>query len=161
MIVADFRLGLPFFDYALHELSELTQEVCQLKLRSSAQRLVEYLLGLGEDPEQTPARFVLPYEKRFLAAKIGCSQENLSRAFAALRRIRVGTQQRIVVVRDIAASREVAGLARQQDEAGDPAPAAGTTTRGPAAVTALNLPGLPDWGARSTGSGVDPPASWL
>lgn len=64
-------------------------------------------------------------------------------------------------MRDIAASREVAGLAWKQDEADDPAPAAGTTTRGPTAVTALNLPGLSDWGARFTGSGADPPASWL
>ncbi len=58
-----------------------------MKLRSSVQRLAAFLLGLVEDPEMNPARFVLPYEKRFLAARIGCTQENLSRAFAALRRL--------------------------------------------------------------------------
>jgi CRP-like cAMP-binding protein len=110
MIKADPRLGLPFLDYALNELSDLTQEVCQLKLRSSVQRLAEYLLGLIEYPEQTPARFVLPYEKRFLAGKIGCSQANLSRAFAALRPIGVGTQQGAVIVRDLAALRDFAGV---------------------------------------------------
>ena len=36
-----------------------------------------------------PARFVLPYEKCFIAAKIGCSQENLSRAFVTLRQVGV------------------------------------------------------------------------
>ena len=142
MIEADPRLGLPFLDHALHELTELTQEVYQLKLRSSVQRLAEYLLGLVEDPELTPARFVLPYEKRFLAAKIGCSQENLSRAFAALRRVGVGTQQGIVIVRDIAALRAFAGPARSRDAAGDAAPAAGTAPRGSAAVTASLLLGL-------------------
>jgi CRP/FNR family transcriptional activator FtrB len=111
MIAAEPRLGLPFLDYALSELAETAREVDRLKLRSSAQRLAEYLLGLVEDPDMTPARFVLPYEKRFLAGKIGCSQENLSRAFAALRRVGVGTQRGIVIVRDIAALRAFAGLA--------------------------------------------------
>jgi CRP-like cAMP-binding protein len=143
MIAAQPRLGLPFLNYALHELSELTREVCQLKLRSSAQRLAEYLLGLIEDPELTPARFVLPYEKRFLAAKIGCSQENLSRAFAALRRVGVGSQQGIVIVRDVAALREFAGLAAgPRDGAGDPVPAARPAPRASAAVTAASLLGL-------------------
>ena len=112
IIAADPSLGMPFLDYALTELSDLNQEVCQLKLRSSAQRLAEYLLGLIDDPKQTPARFVLPYEKRFLAAKIGCTQANLSRAFAALRPVGVGTQQGGVIVRDIAALQEFAGIAR-------------------------------------------------
>jgi CRP/FNR family transcriptional activator FtrB len=109
-ITAEPGLGLPFLDYALKELSEMAEEVCQLKLRSSAQRLAEYLLELIDDPEQTPARFVLPYEKRFLAAKIGCSQANLSRAFAALRELGVGTQQGGVIVRDVAALRAFAGI---------------------------------------------------
>ena len=39
--------------------------------------------------ELGPARFILPFEKRMLAARIGCSQENLSRAFATLRRVGV------------------------------------------------------------------------
>jgi len=142
MIRAKRGLALPFLDHALASLREQTLDLCHLKLRSSAQRLAEYLLGLIEDPELTPARFVLPYEKRFLAAKIGCSQENLSRAFAALRRVGVGTQQGIVIVRDIAALRAFAGLARPRDAAGDAAPAAGTTPRGSAAVTVSLLLGL-------------------
>ena len=41
MIAAEPRLGLPILDYALGELNEVTREVCNLKLRSSAQRLAE------------------------------------------------------------------------------------------------------------------------
>lgn len=110
IIAAEPRLGLPFLDHALNEARNLALEAAQLKLRSSAQRLAEYLLGLIEDPELLPARFVLPYEKRFLAGKIGCSQENLSRAFAALRRVGVETHQGVVIVRDVAALRVFAGI---------------------------------------------------
>jgi CRP-like cAMP-binding protein len=110
MIATAPGLSLPFLDHALSEARDLALESAQLKLRSSAQRLAEYLLGLIEDPEVLPARFVLPFEKRFLAGKIGCSQENLSRAFAALRRIGVDTQQAVVVVRDVAALRDFARI---------------------------------------------------
>ena len=101
---------MPFLDHALASMREQTLELCQMKLRSSVQRLAGFLLGLVEDPEMNPAQFVLPYEKRFLAARIGCTQENLSRAFAALRRLGVETQRGIVVLRDVPALRAFAGL---------------------------------------------------
>jgi CRP/FNR family transcriptional activator FtrB len=110
MIWAEPGLALPFLDHALTGMLALSQEVGQLKLRSATQRLAAYLLGLVEDPQMNPARFVLPYEKRFLAARIGCSQENLSRAFAALRRVGVETQRGIVVLRDVPGLRAFAGL---------------------------------------------------
>jgi len=85
-------------------------ELRNLKLRSSVQRLAAHLLGLVGNSETNPARFVLPYEKRFLAAKIGCSQENLSRAFAALRRVGVETKSSLVVIKDVAALQTFARL---------------------------------------------------
>ena len=110
MIRAKPALALPFLDHALAGMREQTLELCSMKLRSSVQRLAGYLLGLVEDPEMSPARFVLPYEKRFLAARIGCTQENLSRAFAALRSRGVETQQGVVVLRDVPGLRAFAGL---------------------------------------------------
>lgn len=110
MIREEPELGMPFLDHALASMREQTLELCQMKLRSSVQRLAAFLLALVEDPEMNPARFVLPYEKRFLAARIGCTQENLSRAFAALRRLGVETQRGIVVLRDVPALRAFAGL---------------------------------------------------
>jgi CRP-like cAMP-binding protein len=101
MIQAKPALALPFLDHALTGMRELSRELCDMKLRSSVQRLAAFLLGLAEDPEVSPARFVLPYEKRFLAAKIGCMRENLSRAFAALHSHGVETQQGVVVLRDV------------------------------------------------------------
>jgi CRP-like cAMP-binding protein len=110
MIREEPELGAPFLDHALISMREQAMELCQMKLRSSVQRLAAFLLGMVEDPEMNPARFVLPYEKRFLAARIGCTQENLSRAFAALRRLGVETQRGIVVLRDVPALRTFAGL---------------------------------------------------
>jgi CRP/FNR family transcriptional activator FtrB len=109
MIREEPELAMPFLDHALASMREQAVELCQMKLRSSVQRLAAFLLGLVEDPEMNPARFVLPYEKRFLAARIGCTQENLSRAFAALRRLGVETQRGIVVLRDLPALRAFAG----------------------------------------------------
>jgi CRP-like cAMP-binding protein len=110
MIRAKPALALPFLDYALAGMREQALELCSMKLRSSVQRLAGYLLGLVEEQEISPARFVLPYEKRFLAAKIGCTQENLSRAFAVLRGHGVETQQGVVVLRNVRGLRAFAGL---------------------------------------------------
>jgi CRP-like cAMP-binding protein len=104
----DSALGQRLLDYSLQETLTLTQEICVLKLRSAVQRLAEYLLGRVTEGELSPARFVLPFEKRMLAARIGCSQENLSRAFATLRRVGVETQRGAVVMRDLPALRAFA-----------------------------------------------------
>lgn len=107
---AEPAASLPFLDHALAELHAATQEARRLKLLSAAQRLALALLGFVPDPTMTPARFVLPYEMRFLAARVGCSQENLSRAFAALRRLGVDSQRGSVVMRDVPGLRAFAGL---------------------------------------------------
>jgi CRP-like cAMP-binding protein len=101
IVSSDPGSARPLLEYALREAQDLALSFNGLKLRTSSQRLADYLLGLISDPSENPARFVLPFEKRLLAAKIGCSQENLSRAFAALRRVGVETQRGVVVVRDV------------------------------------------------------------
>jgi CRP-like cAMP-binding protein len=110
LIRSEPSLSQLLLDHALSSLEEVTRETCHLKLRSSAQRLALYLLRLIPDPEMVPPRFALPYEKRLLAAKIGCSQENLSRAFAALRRFGVESQRGVVVLRDLHGLRTFAKL---------------------------------------------------
>ena len=93
-------------------MHELTIECQELKLRPSAQRLARYLAVLAEGIELNPARFMLPFEKRFLAGKIGCSQETLSRAFAQLRSHGVKTSARgAVFIQDTEKLRAYAELA--------------------------------------------------
>ena len=103
-------VGLTFLDFALAGLLRQTVDLCNLKLLSSVQRLAVFLLEMVDEPEMVPARFVLPYEKRFIAAKIGCSQENLSRAFAALRQVGVESKNGIVVIKDPGTLNTFAGL---------------------------------------------------
>jgi CRP/FNR family transcriptional regulator, transcriptional activator FtrB len=108
MISNQPRLARPFLEYALRQTHEQALEISDLKLKSSPQRLADYLLGLINDPEEEPARFVLPLGKELIAAKLGCTPESLSRAFATLKRIGVRTHQSAVVVSDVPALRAAA-----------------------------------------------------
>jgi CRP-like cAMP-binding protein len=82
-------------------LRSLVLQVCDLKLRTTAQRLGHYLLELAPDQNGHSATLRLPFDKRLLAARLGCRQENLSRAFATLRELGVETRGARVVLNDI------------------------------------------------------------
>ncbi len=83
------------------EFRTMVRQVRDLKLRTAAQRLGCYLLARVKDGEATHADFRLPFDKGLLAARLGCRQENLSRAFAALRAYGVETHGSRVILHDI------------------------------------------------------------
>jgi CRP/FNR family transcriptional regulator, transcriptional activator FtrB len=83
------------------EFRTMVRQVRDLKLRTAAQRLGCYLLARVKDGEATRAEFRLPFDKGLLAARLGCRQENLSRAFATLRSYGVETHGSRVVLHDI------------------------------------------------------------
>jgi CRP/FNR family transcriptional activator FtrB len=83
------------------EFRTMVRQVRDLKLRTAAQRLGCYLLALVKDGEAIQADFRLPFDKGLLAARLGCRQENLSRAFAALRAYGVETHGSRVTLHDI------------------------------------------------------------
>jgi CRP-like cAMP-binding protein len=83
------------------DFRSLVLQVCDLKLRTTAQRLGHYLLELAPDKSSQSATLRLPFDKRLLAARLGCRQENLSRAFATLRQQGVETRGARVVLHDI------------------------------------------------------------
>jgi CRP/FNR family transcriptional activator FtrB len=90
-----------------NEFNSLVRQVCDLKLRTTAQRLGCYLLSLSNEERANEERanataLRLPFDKRLLAARLGCRQENLSRAFAALRGFGVETHGARVILHDIA-----------------------------------------------------------
>jgi CRP/FNR family transcriptional activator FtrB len=93
----------------------LVRQVQDLKLRTAAQRLGCYLLALADDPVATTAKFRLPFDKRLLAARLGCRQENLSRAFATLRSVGVETHGSRVMLHDVPALRDFAVPDEQAD----------------------------------------------
>ena len=83
------------------EFRTMVSQVRDLKLRTAAQRLGCYLLALVKDGKATKADFRLPFDKGLLAARLGCRQENLSRAFATLRDYGVETHGARVILHDI------------------------------------------------------------
>lgn len=85
-----------------NEFRSLVRQVCDLKLRTTAQRLGCYLLSLTNEARANATALRLPFDKRLLAARLGCRQENLSRAFAALRGFGVETHGARVILHDIA-----------------------------------------------------------
>jgi CRP/FNR family transcriptional activator FtrB len=88
------------------DFRRLVRQVCDLKLRTTAQRLGCYLLALSKDHSANTASLRLPFDKRLLAARLGCRQENLSRAFAALRSMGVETHGSRVILHDISRLRD-------------------------------------------------------
>jgi len=90
------------------DFKALVQQVCDLKLRTTAQRLAVYLLSLSPEKTGNTTALRLPFDKRLLAARLGCRQENLSRAFATLRNLGVETHGARVILHDIARLRDYA-----------------------------------------------------
>jgi CRP/FNR family transcriptional activator FtrB len=95
------ELALALLRSLSQEFRELVRQIRDLKVRTTAQRLGAYLLALVPDPTAQQAEFRLPFEKGLLAGRLGCRQENLSRAFAALRELGVQTRGSRVTLRDI------------------------------------------------------------
>jgi CRP/FNR family transcriptional activator FtrB len=91
------------------EFRALVRQVCDLKLRTTAQRLGCYLLSLTNERQANATALRLPFDKRLLAARLGCRQENLSRAFASLRGFGVETHGARVILHDIAKLRDYSG----------------------------------------------------
>ena len=90
----------------------LVREVKDLKLKSSAQRLGIYLLGLTPNREgSTIVR--LPYNKTVIAARVGIRPESLSRIFAALGEIGVVVRAQDVLISDLT---KLVEFCRDEDE---------------------------------------------
>ena len=99
LVGAEPQLAVAMIVSLARQYRMLVRQVKDLKLRSTAQRLGCFLLELAR--EQDGARTVrLPYDKQLLAARLGTTPENLSRAFAALRAHGVRTSGASVTLED-------------------------------------------------------------
>ncbi len=79
----------------------LVKEVSNLKLRSSLERLANWLLHHARHDGASP-QFTIPFDKKTLAAKLGIAPEVLSRNFAALTAHGVKIAGKTVEVTDLA-----------------------------------------------------------
>jgi len=83
-------------------LRQLIHQITELKLKSTAQRLGGFLLGLTP-AEQGRATVQFPYDKKLVAEKLGMKPESLSRALAKLRRFGVSSEaDNVAQIADIA-----------------------------------------------------------
>jgi CRP-like cAMP-binding protein len=84
---------------SLH-LRRLVQQIEHLTVRSSTERLADFLVKLADDGTER-ATLRLPYDKSMIAARLGMQPETLSRALAKLRRLGVETKGSRVTIRDV------------------------------------------------------------
>lgn len=82
----------------------LTSEIRHLKLKTPAQRVVEFLLSLT-DEAQGEVVVALPFKKGLLASRVGIGRESFSRVLSRLRRVGVETIGNTVRIADIGALR--------------------------------------------------------
>lgn len=99
----------------------MAEDLLALKVLTPRQRLCRYLVQcLGPQPEQGPADLILAERHAVIAARIGLTPENLSRAFARLRADGVALHHRRVMVSDVAGLRRLAaGTGGDQSDCAD------------------------------------------
>lgn len=85
-------------------LRRFVQQVEQLTVRSSAERLAGFLLTLS-GADDGPARILLPMEKALIAGRLGMQPETFSRALSKLRQHGVTCRGNEVSINDLAALR--------------------------------------------------------
>lgn len=86
-------------------LHRLVGQIEQLKARSGAQRVAEFLLEHVSE-ERGPCAVVLPYDKVLIAGRLGMKPESLSRAFARLREKGVQVRQSVAEIEEVAVLRD-------------------------------------------------------
>lgn len=97
-------------------LRGLLNQVTELKMKSTAQRLAMFLVQLAPVQEGR-AEIDLPYSKRVVAEKLGMTPETLSRSIAKLAPVGVtsGGRDRIVVA-DMEALADFAGFLPEEED---------------------------------------------
>ncbi|WP_112310163.1 Crp/Fnr family transcriptional regulator [Pseudogemmobacter bohemicus] len=88
-------------------LQGLVEQIEQLKARSGAQRVAEFLLELCPEGATT-ATVTLPYDKALIAGRLGMKPESLSRAFARLRDFGVSVTQTSAAIASVTALQALA-----------------------------------------------------
>jgi hypothetical protein len=91
------------------ELRELIKHFKNQRLRTTVERLAEWMLRSDQDAGGT-GHFVIPYGKRVLASHLGMAPENLSRNLASLAPLGVAVRGRHVSLSDRAALAQFARL---------------------------------------------------
>ena len=104
-----FDLALRMLGVMSTRLHGLVKQITSLKIKSTAQRLAGFLLGIADTQGDTATAY-FPYDKRLVAECLGMSAESLSRALARLGPVGVKSQgDSAVMIADMAALRAFCG----------------------------------------------------
>lgn len=107
-MVEDIQFGAAISRDLAGGFRSMVRTVKNQKLRSGVERLANYLVMLIASDPGGGANVVLPHEKRILASLLGMTPENLSRAFAALRKYGVSVNGAAVTISNLNALRALA-----------------------------------------------------
>jgi CRP/FNR family transcriptional regulator, transcriptional activator FtrB len=97
-MVDDVQFGLAVSRDLAGGFRSMVRAVKNQKLRSGVERLANYLVMLRASDSGVGANVILRHEKRVLASLLGMTPENLSRAFAALRKHGVSVNGSVVTI---------------------------------------------------------------
>lgn len=97
-MVDDNQFSLAISRDLAGDVRTMVRTVKNQKLRGGLERLANYLVMLRASDASGGANVVLRHEKRVLASLLGMTPENLSRAFAALRKHGVSVNGSVVTI---------------------------------------------------------------
>ena len=100
------EIAISILTATFQHLHSLVEQVEQLKARTGAQRVAEFLLDLASC-DKGPCEVVLPYDKALIAGRLGLKPESLSRAFVKLRDYGVTIRLNHALIDDIASLRDL------------------------------------------------------
>lgn len=103
----DPQVAMALVGAVFGHLHGLVWQIEQLKARSGAQRVAEFLCGLAETGGGGQT-VTLPYDKSLLAGRLGMKPESLSRAFSRLREVGVSVRANRAAIADMKALRDFA-----------------------------------------------------
>jgi CRP-like cAMP-binding protein len=98
------EIGFAMLASTSRHLHSLVQQIEQLKARTSAQRVAEFLTTLCPVREG-PCTVGLPYDKALIAGRLGMKPESLSRAFSRLRLFGLRIDHDTAAIADVAVLR--------------------------------------------------------
>lgn len=101
------EIAISILASAFIHLQGLVAQVEQLKARTGAQRIAEFLLELAPCQDGS-CEVTLPYDKALIAGRLGLKPESLSRAFARLRDYGVTVKLNNAIIADLRKLRELA-----------------------------------------------------
>lgn len=101
------EIAISILSATFQHLHSLVAQVEQLKARTGAQRVAEFLMELAPCTEGA-CEVILPYDKALIAGRLGLKPESLSRAFAKLRDYGVTVKLNHASIADLSKLRELA-----------------------------------------------------